>query len=74
MKKKFIRGKTSQKFLDKHQKEANSFYKLQHEIKTTAKNNPEISVICIDYEKNFFTPVTKVSIEYSKPLDYNHLQ
>ncbi len=74
VKKKFIRGKTSQKFLDKHQKEANSFYKLQHEIKTTAKNNPEISVICIDYEKNFFTPVTKVSIEYSKPLDYNHLQ
>jgi len=55
---------TLEKCLKNHQDEANFFYILQDDIKTSTKNDPKIAVISIDYEKNFFVPVTKVSIEY----------
>jgi hypothetical protein len=50
--------------LNKHQIEADFFYKLQNELKSLAKSDPRVAVISMDYEKNFFVPVTKVSTEY----------
>jgi hypothetical protein len=50
--------------LEEHQNESNYFYKLQEKFKNSAKNDPKVELICNDYEKNFYLPVTNVSIEY----------
>jgi hypothetical protein len=50
--------------LNKHQIEANIFYKLQKDMKSLAKSDKTLTVISMDYEKNFFVPITKVNIEY----------
>jgi hypothetical protein len=50
--------------LKEHQNEANFFYDLQNKLKASQLNNSKIEIICNDYEKNFYLPVTNVSIEY----------
>ncbi len=50
--------------LKEHQNEANFFYDLQNKLKALELNNWKIEIICNDNEKNFYLPVTNVSIEY----------
>jgi hypothetical protein len=50
--------------LKEHQNEANFFYDLQNKLKASQLNNSKIEISCNDYEKNFYLPVTNVSIEY----------
>ncbi len=49
--------------LKEHQNEANFFYDLQNKLKASQLNNSKIEISCNDYEKNFYLPVTNVSIE-----------
>ncbi len=39
--------------LKEHQNEANYFYTLKNELKSTEKSNSKIAIICVDYKKNF---------------------
>jgi hypothetical protein len=50
--------------LQKHQMEAQNFYKIKKEIKKLVKLNDKICAISLDYEKNLPIPVTNVSSEY----------
>jgi hypothetical protein len=50
--------------LKEHQNEANYFYKLQNECKNLVKSDVNSQIFCVDYEKNFYLPVTNVGIEY----------
>lgn len=50
--------------LNEHQFEANIFYELQNYYKNLAKSDKNFAVLSMDYEKNFFLPITKVSVEY----------
>jgi hypothetical protein len=47
-----------------HQFEANIFYELQNFYNKLAKSDSSIVVLSMDYEKNFFILITKVSVEY----------
>jgi hypothetical protein len=47
-----------------HQTEAEMFYKIQKEIKSSAINDNTVCAISIDFEKNLPLPITKVSYEY----------
>ncbi len=50
--------------LDEHQNEANYFYTLKNNLKSIENKNNKIAIICVDFQKNFYLPITKVSIEY----------
>lgn len=50
--------------LDRHQFEAKTFYELQSYYKNLAKSDSSVKVISMDYQKNFFLPITKVCPEY----------
>jgi hypothetical protein len=50
--------------MKEHHNQANYFYTLQNKIKELSKENNDISVLSVDYQKNFYLPITKVSIEY----------
>jgi hypothetical protein len=59
-----VENKSIEMKLKEHQNEAKFFYDLQNKLKASELNNSKIEIICNDYEKNFYLPVTNVSIEY----------
>jgi hypothetical protein len=50
--------------LESHKKEANFFYELKQNLKTTHLNDETQGVFCYDFQKNLQTPVTNVCLEY----------
>ncbi len=64
MKKKFDSINEIKKNLESHQREANFFYDLKHNLKTNFLNNKTQAVFCYNFQKNLQMPVNNVCVEY----------